>query len=1324
MNLFRLIFLLLLAASSARAQQDLQAGVAQAFTDFHQGRVQASITQFRSLLGKPHTPDETFFLQRALLDICTLAGEWECTREMMDAAAPALAIPHNRALFLPELVQRELQAALWYDNGSLIADMVAKGVPFSTGTVGSHPVAIAGLQLALHDWYWRKKDIPAARQSLASAFLATLNANDSETYNIAQLILSTIEARLRENDILGAAQLLSSTTEYLIRNLMPSKPHYARLQAAFAAMSTYAENYDIITKLMQDAQGTIREVELNPSLKDSRLATLNNMATVALVLAGKLSEADAEHARHPLAGTKEAVLARGDLRSYPEFFYAVTDVFRTAAAKKVETRWKRLLDQDPKVQLDDDERRKMNAYRTFALGLIAADGTEEKLRLLMQAAAQQIAIFEETIPDSVEVIRLPDIVDKAIIRLGILAAAHSKPRDDDLVLRGAEILRRSLRTSLEDAVVLISAQPTPQARREVHSYLHLLDRKRAWETKKITDKVTARAAAKPAQDISDYSELVSQLAVARMAFARDQRSGDTAKHPLPILKEVQQTLGPNEAFLIHFDDVDGIGKLCVRNDATFFATTPLPKRLSDMTKSFRSAAATFPRTEAEASAFPFHAARELHALLFGGLEPCLTPGTHVLIAEDQALAGLPFTALVPTEPPRKAQGYDLRQAKWLGQQLSFSVVMSARHYLAVSHANISASTPRSYLGIGDPRVPPVPGQPVMDTGDLPDASEELTAAAALFKAPGQDLLIAGHATEEAFRLRPIGDYDVLHFATHTVPVHRTGADDEPALMLTSTSSTDPYDDGVLSASEISRLTLNARLAVLSACATATYKINALASGVQDFQAAFGIAGVPTLLMTLWPVESAATGDIIKDFFDRWRGKGGIGASEALFEATSQYLRSADTLHTHPAFWASFIVAGEGSLAERPSKPHPPAPVVDILGDYPGYGDVLQVSPLEDDLLLSLITGFDGAKLQTVLTRRKRDGKTIWKMLPEGTGIVRAIIGAGAIYVTAYTLEAKPTPSIRRIDTNGKLIWERAFPSMPGYVFGDLALTPDGIAVLATPTLADGEANAIVLMLLDTSGRTRQMATIAQDNRPLLGREAALIRTGDRLVAAVNSKPGPRIAFDKSSLTGYPTPCYPPNTSKLFAFDARTLKPIGEDAVPGLQVYALAAAGDELLLGGDIAQDCSMFGTAAIFSKRGAQTRMIWKSDDPFKTKVQSIGATGGEVKALIAHERALGNPSRSLTRINDYSSKRGAQDQDVIRESSLVTLKNDGRFVSESFVSSGLDALLGRSALTSSGAVVAVGEIGGNPAVVTFGVPRIGRRQSARSPEAASFWDW
>ena len=122
---------------------------------------------------------------------------------------------------------------------------------------------------------------------------------------------------------------------------------------------------------------------------------------------------------------------------------------------------------------------------------------------------------------------------------------------------------------------------------------------------------------------------------------------------------------------------------------------------------------------------------------------------------------------------------------------------------------------------------------------------------------------------------------------------------------------DPYDDGILSATEISRLWLNARLVVLSACNTARYELGQATRGVQDLQAAFTIAGVPSLLGSLWQVDSLTTQDIVTGFFTRWRSSKGIGAGEALAEATREFIGRADALHQHPYFWAAFIVAGDG-----------------------------------------------------------------------------------------------------------------------------------------------------------------------------------------------------------------------------------------------------------------------------------------------------------------------------------------------------------------------------------------------------------------------------
>ena len=136
-------------------------------------------------------------------------------------------------------------------------------------------------------------------------------------------------------------------------------------------------------------------------------------------------------------------------------------------------------------------------------------------------------------------------------------------------------------------------------------------------------------------------------------------------------------------------------------------------------------------------------------------------------------------------------------------------------------------------------------------------------------------------------------------------------------MLSPVDPGNSSNDGLLSASEITRLSLNARLVVLSACNTAKIDTQAASLGVTDLQAAFSIAGAPALLAALWPVETTTARDLMTGFFQAWRQQTGKSASRALAEATRAYLAHADRTHQHPRFWAPFVVLGYGdTLAAR------------------------------------------------------------------------------------------------------------------------------------------------------------------------------------------------------------------------------------------------------------------------------------------------------------------------------------------------------------------------------------------------------------------------
>jgi CHAT domain-containing protein len=310
----------------------------------------------------------------------------------------------------------------------------------------------------------------------------------------------------------------------------------------------------------------------------------------------------------------------------------------------------------------------------------------------------------------------------------------------------------------------------------------------------------------------------------------------------------------------------------------------------------------------------------------------------VTIVLPTQLAGLPLGALLQEAPPRSGDGYDLAKAHWLIRDFSFALVNSARELLATTSYLRRPPAPRPYLGIGAPKLAkPQVAQAAQaapngtlgrgaavpirlaDLEELPESADELNEVGALLAAPAADILTGAGATEQAFLAKPPGDYDVIHFATHGLITEEVTGLSEPALVLTPSGSGDASRDGLLLASEIFDLSLNARLIVLSACNTARYDVALASLAAQDLHTAFTVAGVPTLLVSLWPLDSTTARDLVVRFFKEWRSPQADGAADALARATRAFLDSADGPHQHPRFWAPFVVAGNGGVRSGPAQ---------------------------------------------------------------------------------------------------------------------------------------------------------------------------------------------------------------------------------------------------------------------------------------------------------------------------------------------------------------------------------------------------------------------
>ena len=120
------------------------------------------------------------------------------------------------------------------------------------------------------------------------------------------------------------------------------------------------------------------------------------------------------------------------------------------------------------------------------------------------------------------------------------------------------------------------------------------------------------------------------------------------------------------------------------------------------------------------------------------------------------------------------------------------------------------------------------------------------------------------------------------------------------------------DDGLLTASEVAQLNLNADWVVLSACNTIAGEKPG-AEALSGLARSFFYAGARALLVTHWAVDSAAATRLTTATFDRLAADPKLGRAEALRQAMLAYLGDTSSpRNAYPAFWAPFALVGEGA----------------------------------------------------------------------------------------------------------------------------------------------------------------------------------------------------------------------------------------------------------------------------------------------------------------------------------------------------------------------------------------------------------------------------
>lgn len=384
------------------------------------------------------------------------------------------------------------------------------------------------------------------------------------------------------------------------------------------------------------------------------------------------------------------------------------------------------------------------------------------------------------------------------------------------------------------------------------------------------------------------------------------------------LKELRAALGPGEALLSSHSTAGSVYLLLVTPSATKLIKTDIGREaLADLVADLRLG---LDIADGKLERFRDDAAILLRQTLILPFAAELAGKTHLTLVVDGPLESLPFAVLA--EPPATAG----TRPRYLIEQLSLANLPNIRSLVTLRALNPASRGAEPFLGIGDPVLGPADWKTrgnmtliatrsaserlsqLRQLASLPDTATELRALAGVLKGSADAVWLGPRATEARVKTQMLSQYRIVTFATHALVAGELDGISEPGIVLTPPAQAMPQEDGLLSASEIAALSLNADLVVLSACNTASPNGRPGADGLSGLARAFIAAGARGLVVSHWRVASAATASLIERF-----GVGlaaGTPPAQALRTAMlGELVKGGDS--AHPALWAPFFVVGAG-----------------------------------------------------------------------------------------------------------------------------------------------------------------------------------------------------------------------------------------------------------------------------------------------------------------------------------------------------------------------------------------------------------------------------
>jgi hypothetical protein len=559
-----------------------------------------------------------------------------------------------------------------------------------------------------------------------------------------------------------------------------------------------------------------------------------------------------------------------------------------------------------RAKLGENDTKRMTAEIGFAR-LLAANGDREGGYALARAVAGRLEkkLLDVSTRRS-ELVRYGPAFSDSFSAVTVLALETGRHDEafrflqlanlSDIVLVSSEVAARAAASDASSGARIRAFQDLLQQRQ-------VLDRNRSFALSKGNAEEVARI-------VAAIEQADAQIAEAGAALDRDFPDYARLGRPQPLpLSEYRKRLQPGQALLAPLLVEQASYTIVVSPEGLNWSRSNRPRfAVQADLRDLRASIETARTGTNDSPAFDFAASRRLAGTIFTGAAGKLARSARELLYHATGpLAALPPSLLIVSDRGLTSARKAPQKADWLVRHQAVTVVPSL-----IAPPRRAGTAGKAFLGVGAPELGAKPatrseledqlGQiRLSDLPPLPSAEGELRRMAMTLPGRESRILVGRDASETALRGMPLRDYGVIAFATHGLVGGEIAGLTEPALVLTPDGQA---SDGLLTASEVMALQLDADWVILSACNTASGDSPGGPS-YAGLASAFTHAGARALLVSHWPVRD----DVAARLTARTLAlhATGITRAEALRRAMVETLDDPAAHAADPAAWAPFVL---------------------------------------------------------------------------------------------------------------------------------------------------------------------------------------------------------------------------------------------------------------------------------------------------------------------------------------------------------------------------------------------------------------------------------